>query len=105
MLGRLRRFSRWDRRDIRGRSERSMPVPEGIFERIVEHVDPDGEEWLNGLAIPPRPLMTSRSTNTASTSMPDVPGLNLAKAQMSAHTSDEGGRFTEPAAAVSSCSG
>jgi hypothetical protein len=25
------RFSRWDRRDIRGRSERSMPVPEGIL--------------------------------------------------------------------------
>ena len=33
----LRRFSRWYRLGIRSWPERSMPVPEGILKRIVEH--------------------------------------------------------------------
>ena len=48
----LRRLSGWDRLGIRSWPERSVPVPEGILERLVEHVDPDREKGLNGVAIP-----------------------------------------------------
>ena len=65
---------------IRDWSERSMPVTEGILERLVEHMDPDREKRLNGLPIPAfavgtpvarRPLSTCSQTGSHALSVQD----------------------------------
>ena len=46
IVGRLRRFSRWDRLGIRGWPDRSVPMPESILERMRRASSKGKEEAL-----------------------------------------------------------